>query len=49
MAKKDKVMVTIDGDIRRQAKQLAGLIPFSRYIEDLIRKEIDRHNKEEQG
>jgi len=45
MVRKERVMITIDGEVRRQIKRTIGLIPFSRFVEDLLRKEIDRRNK----
>ena len=33
---KKHVMITINPDVLERAKKVAGLVPFSRYIENLI-------------
>jgi len=38
--RKRKVMITIDGSVRAQAKELFPLVPFSSLVEHLVKKEI---------
>lgn len=41
-AKKNYTM-SLDSEIVERAKQLAGMIPFSRYVEHVLAKEIAEH------
>ena len=42
MTTKKTVMISIDEVVHERAKRAAGLIPFSRWVEWLIKKELDR-------
>jgi len=44
MTKRKPVMISIDEEIHERAKRAAGLIPFSRWIEWLIKKELKISN-----
>lgn len=37
---KKKFALSLDAQVVERTKELAGLVPFSRYVEDLLRKEI---------
>jgi hypothetical protein len=41
-----RVSLSLDKGIVSQAKKLAGLVPFSRYVECLLTREIERSNAE---
>jgi hypothetical protein len=42
---KRQVEMTIDPEVWRKGKEIAGLIPFSRFVEDLLKKEISRRTR----
>lgn len=44
---KDRVMITIDRMVRIKAKEICGLVPFSRYVQHLLEKDILERYEEE--
>ena len=47
MGTKRHCHLTMEREIVSQAREIAGLIPFSRFVESLLRIEIDRRRREE--
>ena len=43
---KQRLNLTIDPHVVERSREMAGLIPFSRYVEELLRNEIMRYEKE---
>jgi hypothetical protein len=43
--------LSLEEDVVRQSKAIAGLVPFSRYVEDLLRKsnDIKKEHRGSQG
>ena len=40
------IHLTLDREVVSKTRELAGLVPFSRFVEDLLRKEIGRQSRE---
>jgi len=49
IAVKKRIAITLSPEAICEGKKAAGIAAFSAYIEDLIKKDVDRHNKEEQA
>jgi len=49
MTKKQRITITIDPRVVNKTKEIAGLVPLSRFVESLLRKEIERHNSKQGG